>query len=176
MRNDDQRKPDMKKPELNPCPMCGGTNIVIESNGIGEYYVVCGTGEEDGGGCGLQTDDRHCETKAHAAERWNRRTIPEEHELPYTMTRVLKAIDSERVYQDAKWPGRRHTVGEWILIMEKCLNDARQAWVINSGDNVALHEIRQVVAVGVAAMEQCGSPLRESKPAERPAWAVKDQD
>ncbi len=73
---------------------------------------------------------------------------------------VFDAIQSERNYQTSKWPGHQHTTGEWILIMDKCLTDAKRAYVCGHGDNSALHEIRQVVAVGVAAMEQCGAPER----------------
>ncbi|PKN20927.1 MAG: hypothetical protein CVU71_03870 [Deltaproteobacteria bacterium HGW-Deltaproteobacteria-6] len=73
---------------------------------------------------------------------------------------VLDAIQSERDYQDRKWPMHHHSTAEWILIMDKCLNDAKRAWVCGHGDTQALHEIRQVVAVGIAAMEQCGALLR----------------
>lgn len=73
---------------------------------------------------------------------------------------VIAAIESERSYQDQKWPDHKHSVGEWLLIMEKCLNDAKFKWVTEKGDVSALNEIRQVVAVGVAAMEQCGAPMR----------------
>ena len=73
---------------------------------------------------------------------------------------VLDAIQSERDYQERKWPGHAHTTGEWILIMQKCLDDASRKWVTGHGDDQALHEIRQVVAVGVAAMEQCGALKR----------------
>lgn len=73
---------------------------------------------------------------------------------------VLSAIEGERHYQEEKWPGHNHTVAEWLLIMDKLMADARRAWVTGHGDNQALHEVRQVVATGVACMEQCGAPLR----------------
>jgi hypothetical protein len=73
---------------------------------------------------------------------------------------VLSAIEGERVYQEQKWPGHKHTVAEWLLIMEKLMTDARKAWVTGHGDNQALHEVRQVVATGVACLEQCGAPSR----------------
>jgi transcriptional regulator with XRE-family HTH domain len=79
---------------------------------------------------------------------------------PRLSLELVEAIVSELEYQESKWPGHQHTVGEWILIMDKCLSDAKRAYVIGHGDNSALHEIRQVVAVGVAAMEQCGAPKR----------------
>jgi len=74
----------------------------------------------------------------------------------------MAAIISERLYQEQKWPGHRHTLAEWILIMRKCLNDAERLWVTGHGNQEdALHEIRQVVATGVAAMEQCGALQRK---------------
>lgn len=73
---------------------------------------------------------------------------------------VMQAIQSEREYQEAKWPGHNHSVSGWLLIMDKCMTDAKRAYVTGHGDSSALHEIRQVVAVGVAAMEQCGALKR----------------
>jgi hypothetical protein len=73
---------------------------------------------------------------------------------------VIEAIDSEREYQEQKWPGHCHSTAEYILIMEQCLLKAKTAWSGNSGDKMALHEVRQVVAVGVACMEDNGAPKR----------------
>lgn len=73
---------------------------------------------------------------------------------------VLAAVASERNYQEAKWPGHTHTVAEYILIMEKCLADAKKAWIGNGGDYHALDEVRQIVAVGVCCMEHHGAPPR----------------
>jgi len=75
-------------------------------------------------------------------------------------TQIMEALDSERAYQEKKYPGHRHSTGEWLLIMEKCLADAKAAWNCGHGDGSVMDEIRQVTAVGVAALEQCGSPLR----------------
>ena len=63
----------MSEPELKPCPFCGGTNIQIESNGIGDYYCVCGDIDGAYPGCGARTDDFKCEGKEYAAKRWNQR-------------------------------------------------------------------------------------------------------
>lgn len=72
-------------------------------------------------------------------------------------TTVLQSIESERVYQEWRWPGHEHSVAEWLLIMQKCLDDAKREWVTaHSNDVKALDEIRQVVATGVACMEQFG--------------------
>jgi len=73
---------------------------------------------------------------------------------------ILIVLSHERAYQELKWPGHDHSVAEWLLIMEKLMQDARRAWVTGHGDNEALHEVRQVVATGIACMEQCGAPMR----------------
>jgi hypothetical protein len=67
---------------------------------------------------------------------------------------ILSAIQRERDYQDRKYP-HEHSVGEYLLIMEKELEEAKQGWM-KGGDSDALREILQVVAVGVAAMEDHG--------------------
>lgn len=83
-----------------------------------------------------------------------------------TQEEVFSAIQSERVYQDEKWgtiDNHHHEVGAWITIMDACLHRAKQAYASQRGDEGAMDEIRQVVAVGVACMEQNGIVYRESK-------------
>ncbi len=75
---------------------------------------------------------------------------------------IVKAIDSERDYQAKKWPGHTHGVEGYLLIMLKCMWKAVIAWIENRGNDAALSEVRQVVAVGVACMEENGAPLRVS--------------
>ena len=74
-----------------------------------------------------------------------------------------KAIITERAHQEIKVPDRQHSVGEWLLIMEGCLDKAKQIWQAAGpdADVNTLHEIRQVTASGVACMNQRGAPLRE---------------
>jgi hypothetical protein len=65
----------------------------------------------------------------------------------------------ERAYQDGKWgpiDEHGHSVGEWLLIMESELREAKEAWCSNRGDAGALEELLQVVSVGFACMEQHG--------------------
>jgi hypothetical protein len=83
-------------------------------------------------------------------------------------TSVYIAIDSERDYQDAqKGNAKRHenmpamTPGEYLLCMEKCLNDAREAWYQPNGGVACLDHVRKVSALGVACMELYGAPLRK---------------
>ena len=55
-----------------PCPFCGNTKIVVQSNGIGDYYCICGDADYESG-CGARSDDYRCEDQRFAVERWNRR-------------------------------------------------------------------------------------------------------
>lgn len=72
---------------------------------------------------------------------------------------ALEAVLSERAYQEQRFPGHTHTPGEYLLLVEKLLVDAKKQWTLH-GNNAALHEIRQITAVGFAALEQCGAPKR----------------
>jgi hypothetical protein len=86
---------------------------------------------------------------------------------PQDRERVYMAVDSERDYQDAQaGNAKRHedqppmTPGEFILCMEKCLQDARDAWYKPDGGRGCMEYIRKVTALGVQAMERHGAPKR----------------
>ena len=84
--------------------------------------------------------------------------------LSNNLAGALRAVGEERAYQDGKWGAvaeHPHEVGAWLLVMEKCLNDAKLAWAGSRGDTGALHGIRKVIAVGLACAEQHGLPSRE---------------
>lgn len=76
------------------------------------------------------------------------------------MVTVFDCIDVERQHQDGKHGPvntHGHTVGEWILIMEAELAEAKLALIKGgTGRNEVRHEILQVVATGVACLEQHG--------------------
>lgn len=82
------------------------------------------------------------------------------------MNEVFEAIRRERDFQDHKWgtiQERPHTVGEWLLIAERELQEAKEAWCKGHGDYGALEELIQVAAVVTACLEQHGiveSPVR----------------
>lgn len=81
-----------------------------------------------------------------------------------TQLEIIAAIVRERDHQTRKHGSieeHPHTVGEWLLIMEAELAEAKQAWCKGSGDEGALREMLQVVATGFAAMEQHGVAERE---------------
>lgn len=48
--------------------------------------------------------------------------------------KVATLINNELLYQDQKWPGHQHSVAEWILIMQSCLDKAKTAWCGNGGN------------------------------------------
>jgi len=73
---------------------------------------------------------------------------------------IFDAIDRERDYQLCKWGPRgnnryEHSVGEWLLIIESELEEAKEAWV-RLGVREALEEVLQVASVAVACMEEHG--------------------
>lgn len=71
---------------------------------------------------------------------------------------VFGAIARERLYQDRKYgtPAQRDlSVASYLIIMRHELNEAMTALATKSADE-AMCELLQVVAVGVAAMEQHG--------------------
>jgi hypothetical protein len=75
---------------------------------------------------------------------------------------IYAAIDRERDYQDDRHPGAKPLTG-YLLIMRAELEEAIDGWVNSrSGDDeAALREVLQVVAVGVAALEQYGIVERD---------------
>lgn len=82
-------------------------------------------------------------------------------EVKLTRRKVVgAAIDVERRYQDEKWgpvDTNGHTIGEWILIAEAELAEAKQALIKGgSGRNSVRSEIIQTAAVLIACLEQHG--------------------
>lgn len=64
------------KIKLKPCPFCGFEDVIMESNGIGDFYVSCPLDTDDEGapaGCGARMSDYRCETQEAAEQRWNNR-------------------------------------------------------------------------------------------------------
>ena len=76
---------------------------------------------------------------------------------------VLDAIQEERVFQNRKWgtiAEHPHEVGGYLTLMRKLLTEAEFAWSSQRGDDGALDELRKVVSVGFACMEQHGAVRR----------------
>lgn len=70
---------------------------------------------------------------------------------------TILAVLRERAYQDNKWGtpwGNPHTIRQWLTIMQRELTEAKRQ---HPGDDQAiLQEVVQVVAVGIACLEQHG--------------------
>ena len=86
---------------------------------------------------------------------------PQQEERQEERYRVFMAISRERASQDKEWGTTGHTVGEWLLILESELAEAKQGWVKGHGDGEALAEILQMASVAVACLEAHGIVERE---------------
>lgn len=86
-----------------------------------------------------------------------------------TRTTVFAAIDSERAYQK-KWEdpsmtdsGGKHSVTEFLVYIRDYTEEALH-FLSREPDPIcepkALHSLRKIAALAVAAMEQWGAPLR----------------
>ena len=81
-----------------------------------------------------------------------------------TTATIYRAIKAERRYQDVVHgtiEENPHTVGEWLLIIESELTEAKHAWIHGKGDVDALLEILQIAATAVACMEDRGVVTRQ---------------
>lgn len=72
---------------------------------------------------------------------------------------VYIAIDQERDYQDRKWGiDKPQGLCGFFVALRHELNEAELAWVKGGeGRDSALHELRQVAALAVAALEKYGT-------------------
>ena len=74
---------------------------------------------------------------------------------------VVTAVVEERRYQDGKFGNIQktpHTIGEWILLIEAELAEAKEALIKGgAGRDSVRSEIVQVAALAVACLEQHGT-------------------
>lgn len=72
-------------------------------------------------------------------------------------TDVINAILEERDFQDQKHNTSHHGMGTWLLLIESELDEAKLAAVKGGkGRNSVRHELIQVAALCVAALEDHG--------------------
>lgn len=81
--------------------------------------------------------------------------------MPIKRNVVFEAITGEREYQNKKWGDPPHEVAAYILYMEHHLSKARRLSSEQRGDENSLDELRKVVTLGVACMEQHGVVWRD---------------
>lgn len=77
---------------------------------------------------------------------------------------VFAAVDIERAYQDRKYgtaEDRRLTIAEYLHIAQGELNESMCSMADGDKEN-ALRELLQVIAVGVACLEQHGVVQRDN--------------
>ncbi len=81
--------------------------------------------------------------------------------------KVYEAIDTEREYQDKlgadRTDGKKHTVGEFLVMMRHYMTKAEEAWTLNPGDAAALDVVRKIAGISVNCMENWGAPKRKKK-------------
>lgn len=70
---------------------------------------------------------------------------------------ILSAIEKELRFQDDKYPDSSHTLGEWVLLIEAELEEAKVALIKGgTGRNSLRSEIIQVAALCVACLNEHG--------------------
>lgn len=70
---------------------------------------------------------------------------------------IYDAISQERDFQDNKHGTDPHEMGTWLMILEFELAEAKEALVKGGiGRDSVRHELIQIAAVAVAALEQHG--------------------
>lgn len=79
---------------------------------------------------------------------------------------VYNRINRERDYQDQFWGGtphdEGHNLGDWLVYMQHYMDRAKIKYTTSFKTNEdTLHELRKVVALGIACFEQTGVPERE---------------
>jgi hypothetical protein len=77
---------------------------------------------------------------------------------------VYLAIEGERAYQDRKWPDNLHSTLEYLVYMEDYIAEAKRVLSRRpdpEAKEFALHTVRKVAAMAVAAMEQNGVKTRD---------------
>jgi len=78
---------------------------------------------------------------------------------------VYDIIDSERDYQESRWPGHMHSPQEFLTYIRSYTNEALEVGARSNdldGDvrTRQMVLIRKIAALAVAAMEQHKTPLR----------------
>jgi hypothetical protein len=79
----------------------------------------------------------------------------------FSREEIYGAIDGERTYQDARWPGHIHNESEYILYLRHYVDEAaKKASTLDMSDlenkMKVLSDIRKIAALAVVCMEQNG--------------------
>lgn len=68
--------------------------------------------------------------------------------------KIKKLIEKEQKHQIEKHGNYPHSLGEWILIIEKQLNDAKIQWYNPRSPSNTLREIKQIAATAISALDE----------------------
>lgn len=77
---------------------------------------------------------------------------------------VYDAIDSERAYQEAlqkntaRSDGKQRSVGDYLTMLRRYMQQADERWCDNPGDDQALDTVRKIAGIAVHCMEDHGAP------------------
>lgn len=63
-----------------------------------------------------------------------------------TRDRILKQVQQECVYQDAKWDDQNHSDGKWLIILIEELGEASES-ILEGNIEEGRHELIQSAAV-----------------------------
>ncbi len=80
---------------------------------------------------------------------------------------VYQLLDEERDYQEGKFPGHRHELGAYFTLLQFLLRKAIYSWAGDSNDEKALSNLRKLVALGIACLEEHGAPSRVAEEDEK---------
>lgn len=79
-------------------------------------------------------------------------------------SKVTASIDSEIEYQNNKWgygPDHQHSVAEWLMILDRLVQDGKAAWWVSCKNPETLAFFRKIAATAVQAMLLHGCENRE---------------
>jgi hypothetical protein len=74
-----------------------------------------------------------------------------------TREKIYRAIDSEREYQDQRWPGHKHSITEYLVYIRDYVEEALHRGSREDDSNikqVQTDSLRKIAGLAVAAMEE----------------------
>jgi hypothetical protein len=85
--------------------------------------------------------------------------------LPLSFEQVCGLVDTERNYQDARFPssasGPRHKITGYLVMFDTYLRRAIDGWTLGIGDRAALDNVRKLAGIAVRCLEEHGAPFRD---------------
>lgn len=138
----------MNEPNLERCPFCDNSAIVVEIGGGAAYQVKCRNIME----CGAMTEKFDTEEEATAA--WNRRAPLPDNKALTERDRLFALISAERDRQDAKWGfPQENTYCEWSSILAEETGElAKELNELNFGRGEIAHMVEEAIQVAAVAM------------------------